>query len=82
MLLFSTKKQNKWEKHLNRLSTESLKVGHKVHEGEPKDMTSHADNEDKNDQERTEKVTKFKYLGQTTHLKDSTKEIYVRIRAA
>ena len=29
------------------------------------------------------KVTEFKYLGQTTHLKDTTKEeIYARIRAA
>ena len=30
-----------------------------------------------------EKVTKFKYIGQTTHLNDTTKEeIYARIRAA
>ena len=35
------------------------------------------------DQEKIEKVTKFKYPGQTTHLKDTTKEeIYARIRAA
>ena len=32
---------------------------------------------------KMEKVTKFKYLGQITHLKDITKEeIYPRIRAA
>ena len=32
---------------------------------------------------KIEKVTEFKYLGQTTHLKDTTKkEIYARIRAA
>ena len=32
---------------------------------------------------KIEKVTKFKYLGQTTHPKDTTKEeIYARIRAA
>ena len=30
-----------------------------------------------------EKVTNFKYVGQTTHLKDTAKEeIYARIRAA
>ena len=47
-------------------------------------MTNHADNEDiLIDQQKTEKVTKFKYLGQNTHIKDTTKEeIYARIRAA
>ena len=47
-------------------------------------MTNHADSEDiLIDQQKIEKVTKFKYLGQTTHLKDTTKEeIYARIRAA
>ena len=35
------------------------------------------------DQQKIEKVTEFKYLGQTTHRKDTTKEeIYARIRAA
>ena len=34
-------------------------------------------------QQKIEKVTEFKYLGQATHLKDTTKEeIYARIRAA
>ena len=47
-------------------------------------MTKHADSEDiLIDQQKTEKVTEFIYLGQTTHLKDTTKEeIYARIRAA
>ena len=48
-------------------------------------MTNHADSEDiLTDQQKIEKVTEFKYLGQTTHLKYTTKEeiIYVRIRAA
>ena len=47
-------------------------------------MTNHADSEDiLIDQQKIEKVTEFKYLGQTTHLKDTTKEeIYARIRAA
>ena len=47
-------------------------------------MTNHADSEDiLKDQQKIEKVTEFKYLGQTTHIKDTTKEvIYARIRAA
>ena len=47
-------------------------------------MTNDADSEDiLIDQQKIEKVTEFKYLGQTTHLKDTTKEdIYARIRAA
>ena len=85
MLLFSTKQQNKWKKeHLNKLNSESLKVGLKIHKGKTKHMTNHADSEDiLTDQQKIEKVTEFKYLGQTTHLKDTTKEeIYARIRAA
>ena len=47
-------------------------------------MTNYADSEDiLIGQQKIEKVTEFKYLGQTTHLKDTTKEeIYARIRAA
>ena len=72
------------ENHLNNLNSESLKVGLKIHKGKTKYMTNHADSEDiLIDQQKIEKVTEFKYLGQTTHLKDTTKEeIYVRIRAA
>ena len=76
------------EKHLNNLNPESLKVGLKIHKGKTKYMTNHAHSEDiLIDQQKIEKVTEFKYLRQTTHLKDTTKyttkeEIYVRIRAA
>ena len=47
-------------------------------------MTNHADSEEiLIDQQKIEKVTEFKYLGQNTHLKDTTKEeIYARVRAA
>ena len=71
------------EKHLNNLNSESLKVGLKIHKGKTKYMTNHADSEDiLIDQQKIEKVTEIKYLGQTTHLKDTTKEeIYARIRA-
>ena len=46
-------------------------------------MINHANSEDiLIDQQKIEKVTEFKYLGQTTHLKDTTKEeICARIRA-
>ena len=66
------------------MNSESLKVGLRMHKGKTKYMTIHADNEDiLIDQQKNEKVTEFKYLGQTTHLKNTTKEeIYARIRAA
>ena len=57
----------------------------KLWKGKTKYMTNHADSEDLIliDQQKIEKVTEFKYLGQTTHIKDTTKEeIYARIRAA
>ena len=71
------------EKHLNSLNSESLKVGLKIHKGKTKYMTNPADSGDiLIDQQNIEKVTEFKYLGQNTHLKDTTKEvIYARIRA-
>ena len=63
------------EKHLNSLNSESLKVGLKVHKGKTKYTTNHADSDDiLTDQKKIEKVTEFKYIGQTTHFKDTTKE--------
>ena len=72
------------EKHLNSLNSESQKVGLKIHKGKTKYMTNHADSEDiLIDQQKIEKVTEFKYLRQTTHLKDTTKEeINARMRGA
>ena len=53
------------EKHLNNLNSESLKVGLKIHKGKTKYMTNHADSKDiLIDQQKIEKVTEFKYLGQ------------------
>ena len=81
-LLNETTKQ--MEKHMNNLNSESMKVGLKIHKGKTKYVTNYADSEDiLIGQQKIEKVTEFKYLGQTTHLKDTTKEeIYARIRAA
>ena len=72
------------EKQLNSLNSASLKVGLKIHKGKTKYMTNHANSEDiLTDQEIIEKVAEFKYLRQTTHLKDTTKEErHARIRAA
>ena len=69
------------EKHLNNINSESLKVGLKIHKGKTKYTTNHADSEDiLIDQQKIEKVTEFKYLGQTIHLEDTTKEeIYARM---
>ena len=55
-----------------------------MHKGKTKYTTNHADSEDiLTDQQKIEKVTEFKWLGQTTHLKDTTKEeIYARIKGA
>ena len=80
-LLNETTKQMEKTHEQSKLS---LKVGLKIHKGKTKYMTNYADSEDiLIGQQKIEKVTEFKYLGQTTHLKDTTKEeIYARIRAA
>ena len=69
------KTEKKMEKHLNNLNSEGLKVGIIIHKGKTEYMTNHADSEDiLNDQENIEKVTEFKYHGQTTHHKVTIKE--------
>ena len=74
------------EKHLDSLNSESLKVGLKIHKGKTKYMTNHADSRDiliDQEKKKEKKKTEVKYLGQTTHPKDTIKEeIYARIRAA
>ena len=84
LALFNETTTKQVEKHLNNLHSESLKVDLKIYKGKTKYMTNYADSEDiLTDQQKIEKVTVFKYLRQTTHLKDTTKEeIYTRIRAA
>ena len=82
MLLFSTKKKKQQQQQQKKKQTEkhlnSLKAGLKIHKGNTKYMTNHADSEDiLTDQEKNEEVTE--YLGQATYLKDTTKEeIYAR----
>ena len=65
------------EIHLISLNSESLKVVLEIHKGKIKYMANSADCEEIDlliDQETTERGTKFKYLGQTTLLKDTTTE--------
>ena len=72
MLLFSTKNQNKW----NTLKHSGLKLSEswsKNNQGRDKIVINHADSEDLlTDQEKFENVTESKYLGQTTHVRDTT----------
>ena len=85
MLFFLTKISKQFEKHLNSLNSESPKFGLKIHKGKKKCTTNHASTEDtQTEQEKNKKkVTEFKYLGEITHLKDTTKEeMCARIRAA
>ena len=59
------------EIHVNSPNSENLKVGLKIHKGKTKYMTNHSDSENiLIDQDTIEKVTKFKYLGQTAQLKN------------
>ena len=77
-------KTKQMKKLVDSLNAENLKVGLKTHKGKANYMTNYADSEDiLTSQEKIEKVTKFKYFRQSTHLKHTTKEeIYARIRAA
>ena len=71
------------EHQLITLNEESLKIGLKIHKGKTKFMTNTdtTDNIQINGTE-TEKVTNYKYLGQTIAMENSTKqEVSIRIKA-
>ena len=71
------------EEQLNIINKVSLEKGLKIHKGKTQYMTNFENNKDIHiDNAKIEKVTSYKYLGQTTHLKETTKEeITCRIRA-
>ena len=71
------------EEQLNRLNKNSKNIGLKMHKGKTKYMTNFQnDHEIHIESEKIEEVTNYKYLGQTTYLKDTTKEeVTCRIRA-
>ena len=72
------------ESQLNKLNTESNKIGLKIHRGKTKFMTNFdSDKEVQIAGQKIEKVTKYKYLGQNTVFKNkTTEEISIRIRNA
>ncbi|GFO26778.1 endonuclease-reverse transcriptase [Plakobranchus ocellatus] len=79
-----TEKVENMEEQLNVLNNISLESGFKMHKGKTKYMNNFESNKDITiDKEKIEKVESYKYLGQTTYLKDTTKEeVTCRIRAA
>ena len=83
MLLFSTEKQTNG-KTLKQSEVRKSEGWPKNTQGKDKVHANYADSENiLTDQEKMQKVTEFKYLGQNTLLKDSTKEeIYAKIIAA
>ena len=74
---------NNYNNNNNDNNEESLKIGLKIHKGKTKFMTSidTTDNIQINGTE-IEKVTNYKYLGQTIAMENSTKqEVSIRIKA-
>lgn len=71
------------EIHLNRLNTESKKIGLKIHKGKTKFMTNfETDDTIAVENEEIEKVDGYKYLGQTVKMYNNTREeVLIRIRA-
>ncbi|GFN77097.1 protein sidekick-1 [Plakobranchus ocellatus] len=80
---FVIKKVENMEEQLNVLNNISLESGLKMHKGKTKYMNNFESNKDITiDKETIEKVESYKYLGQTTYLKETTKEeVTCRIRA-
>ncbi|GFO06077.1 endonuclease-reverse transcriptase [Plakobranchus ocellatus] len=79
-----TEKEEEMEEHLERLNSESKKVGLKIHKGKTKYMTNYiTERSIVIDNENIELVTKYICLGQTTTMKNGTnEEIITRIRKA
>ncbi|GFN74508.1 endonuclease-reverse transcriptase [Plakobranchus ocellatus] len=83
-LALCIEKEEEMEEHLERLNSESKKVGMKIHKGKTKYMTNYiTERPILIDNENIELVTKYTYLGQTTTAKNRTnEEIITRIRKA
>ena len=79
----TTNNMTEMEEQLNRLNKNSKNIGLKMHKGKTKYMTNFQNDQEIHiDSEKIEEVTNYKYLGQTTYLKDTTKEeVTCRIRA-
>ena len=79
----TTNNMTEMEEELNRLNKNSKNIGLKMHKGKTKYMTNFQNDQEIHiESEKIEEVTNYKYLGQTTYLKDTTKEeVTCRIRA-
>ena len=79
----TTNNMTEMEEQLNRLNKNSKNIGLKMHKGKTKYMTNFQNDQEIHiESEKIEEVTNYKYLGQTTYLKDTTKEeVTCRIRA-
>ncbi|GFO27289.1 endonuclease-reverse transcriptase [Plakobranchus ocellatus] len=77
-------KEEEMEEHLERLNSESKKVGLKIHKGKTKYRTNYiTERPIIIDNENIELATKYTYPGQTTTMKNGTnEEIITRIRKA
>ena len=82
-ILNRSKDMTEMEEQLNRLNKTSKNIGLKMHKGKTKYMTNFQNDQEIHiESEKIEEVTNYKYLGQTTYLKDTTKEeVTCRIRA-
>ena len=79
----TTNNMREMEEQLNRLNKNSKNIGLKMHKGKTKYMTNFQNDQEIHiESEKIEEVTNYKYLGQATCLKDTTKEkVTCRIRA-
>ena len=69
------RKTKQMKRHLNSHNSESLQGVFKIHKGNTKYTTNYTDSEGIPVlEENIEKVTKFKYLKQTTHRNDTSKK--------
>ena len=82
-VMLTTNNMTEMEEQLNRLNKNSKNIGLKMHKGKTKYMTNFQNDQEIHiESEKIEEVTNYKYLGQTTYLKDTTKEeVTCRIRA-
>ena len=70
-----TETEEDMESQLNKLNTESNKIGLKIHRGKTKFMTNYeSDREVQIENKKIEKVKNYKYLGQNTVFENKTKE--------
>ena len=70
----TTNNMTEMEEQLNRINKNSKNIGLKMHKGKTKYMTNFQNDQEIHiESEKIEEVTNYKYLGQTTYLKDTTK---------